>query len=144
MGRLGPATARLSTIYLFYRPASYGPFPPPVEPQLVLADVEAAALHPDGKTALVLRGGKLWIAPLNGGPRKEFWQGVSPYETHFSFLPDGSKVGFANGNDLWVLPYPSGNLENFTPEKHRSVARAGFRIAAACSSPSLRSTARHR
>ncbi len=76
--------------------------------QLVLKNVDAAALHPDGKNVTVLRGGKLWIASLNGGPPKEIWQGAMFVNISLSFSPDGSKLGFANGNDLWVLPYPSG------------------------------------
>lgn len=59
---------------------------------------------------MVLRDGKLWVAPLTGGPRKEFWQPATATNASFSFSPDGSKLGFAdtNGTDLWVLPYPSG------------------------------------
>jgi eukaryotic-like serine/threonine-protein kinase len=76
--------------------------------QLVLENAGAATLHPDGGTLAILRDGKLWIASLNGGPRKKFWQGATTEYIGFSFSPDGSKLALANGNDLWVLPYPSG------------------------------------
>jgi hypothetical protein len=58
----------------------------------MLEGFDDAALHPDGRTAMVLRDGKLSLAPLNGGPRKEFWQPESATSWSFSSSPAGSRL----------------------------------------------------
>jgi serine/threonine protein kinase/Tol biopolymer transport system component len=78
--------------------------------QLVLEHVDAAAIHPDGKTVAFARDGKLWVATLRGGPAKEFWPGpLAPTvpETTMRFSPGGSYLAFDNGT-VWLFPYPSG------------------------------------
>jgi len=79
--------------------------------QLVLEHVDAAALHPDGKTFVIARDGKLWLAPVRGGPLKEFWPGplIAPVPfTNMRFSPDGSYLAFNNTTTVWLFPYPSG------------------------------------
>lgn len=78
--------------------------------QLVLQHIDAAAIHPDGKTLAFARDGKLWLAALHGGPAKEFWPGpLAPTvpSTSMRFSPDGSWLAFDNGT-VWVFSYPSG------------------------------------
>ncbi len=79
-------------------------------PQAVTKDVDAAAIHPDGKTLAFARDDKLWLAALHGGPAKQFWPGpLAPTvpETTMRFSPDGSWLAFDNGT-VWAFTYPSG------------------------------------
>jgi len=92
---------------LFTVPASGG------AAQTVLEDVDAAAIHPDGKTLAFARDGKLWIAAVHGGPAKEFWPGpLAPAvpETYLRFSPDGSWLALDNGT-VWIYSYPSGKAQ---------------------------------
>jgi len=78
--------------------------------QLVLENVEAAAIHPDRKTLAFARNGKLWLTALHGGTAKEFWPGpLAPTmpTASMSFSPDGSYLAFDNGT-VWLFSYPSG------------------------------------
>jgi Tol biopolymer transport system component/predicted Ser/Thr protein kinase len=78
--------------------------------QMMFQKVNAAALHPDGKTLAFHRAGKLWIGSLDGREAKEFWPG--PTNGSLSFSPDGSKLITDSIGFVWLLPYPSG-----TPRK---------------------------
>jgi Tol biopolymer transport system component len=40
--------------------------------QLVLKHADSATIHPDGKTVVFARNGRLWVASLDGAPAKEF------------------------------------------------------------------------
>jgi eukaryotic-like serine/threonine-protein kinase len=78
--------------------------------RLVLEQVEAAAIHPDGKTLAFARNEKLWIASLDAGPARELWPGPLPPSTpsrSMRFSPDGSWLAFDNGT-VWLFSYPSG------------------------------------
>jgi eukaryotic-like serine/threonine-protein kinase len=78
--------------------------------QSVLENVEAAAIHPDGKTLAFARDGKLWVSALHGGTAKEFWAGpLAPTmpTTDMHFSPDGAYLALNNGT-LWLFSYPSG------------------------------------
>ncbi|HEV3329903.1 MAG TPA: protein kinase [Bryobacteraceae bacterium] len=79
--------------------------------QVVAESIDAAAIHPDGKTLAFARGGKLWLAALHGGPAREFWPGplapTVPFSTSMRFSPRGSYLALDNGN-VWLFPYPSG------------------------------------
>ena len=94
--------------------------------QLVLEHVDAAAIHPDGKTLAFARDGKLWLAALLGGPAKEFWSGPlgAPFPfTSMRFSPDGSNLAFNNRTVVWLFPYPSGK-----PKKLYAKEAAGGRF----------------
>jgi Tol biopolymer transport system component/predicted Ser/Thr protein kinase len=79
--------------------------------QVVVQDIDAAAIHPDGKTLAFARDGKLWLTPLHGGLAKEFWPGplapTVPSSTSMCFSPGGSWLAFDNGT-VWLFPWPSG------------------------------------
>lgn len=92
--------------------------------QVVVEYIDAAAIHPDGKTLAFARDGKLWLAALHGGPAREFWPGpLAPTvpSTSMGFSPDGSYLAFDNGT-VWLFSYPSGKprrlytgMENGSP-----------------------------
>lgn len=93
-------------------------------PQMVLANVSAAAIAPDGKSLALLRSdftGKeplaLWTADGNGSsPRKIDTNPLNSgkYESgYLAFSPDGKKLGawlsrWDGESEFWVLPWPSG------------------------------------
>jgi eukaryotic-like serine/threonine-protein kinase len=93
------------------------------EPQLVLDDVSAATVAPDGKTLAFLRGPggrSLWIT---GTAKLEPHQYQTlPFPQTFGlsssleFSPDGTRIGVlvrrqegaSYTSELWTLPYPTG------------------------------------
>jgi serine/threonine protein kinase/Tol biopolymer transport system component len=77
-------------------------------PDLVLANANAPAMHPDGKTVMFERGGKLWIASLQDGQAREFWQLPHNRVVEGKFSPDGSKIALIESGDLWIIRYPAG------------------------------------
>jgi serine/threonine protein kinase len=88
------------------------------KPDLVLANANASAMHPDGKTVMFERGGKLWIASLQDGQVREFWQLPHNRVVEEKFSPDGSKIALLESGDLWIVPYPAG-----TPRRIGAVPR---------------------
>jgi Tol biopolymer transport system component len=86
-------------------------------PNLELEKVNAAAIHPDGKTFVFVRDGKLWVGPLRGQARPF---GQSPFPARIvdaavlRFSPDGAKLAVMNRgedaaeSDVWLIAYPSG------------------------------------
>ncbi|HTW66065.1 MAG TPA: hypothetical protein VME17_15670, partial [Bryobacteraceae bacterium] len=87
-------------------------------PQLVLEHADSATIHPDGKTLLFERGGKLWVTSLHGGEAKEFKPEPAQSKgfIHPRFSPDGSTVAvFSNSFDVWLLAYPSGKARILWP-----------------------------
>ena len=96
-------------------------------PQMVLANVAAAAISPDGRSLGLLRtdlAGKeplaLWTADVNGSsPRKIDTNPLNTgkYESgYLAFSPDGKKLGawlsrWDGESEFWVLPWPSGQPE---------------------------------
>ena len=77
-------------------------------PDLVLANANATAMHPDGKTVMFARGGKFWIASLQGGQAREFFQPPHNRVVEGKFSPDGSRVALFESGDIWIIPYPAG------------------------------------
>jgi serine/threonine protein kinase/Tol biopolymer transport system component len=77
-------------------------------PERILDHVARARLHPDGKTAAILKDGKIWTGPFRGGPWREFWQPSQQRVSWMSFSPDGSKLAVLDLGEVWVLPFPSG------------------------------------
>jgi serine/threonine protein kinase len=77
---------------------------------LVLDNVLAATVHSDNATVAFVRGGKLWVGPLEGEKPREF--GPSPFPNSqvngARFSPDGSRLAVGAGTESWILPYPSG------------------------------------
>jgi len=103
----------------------------------VLEDVDAAAIHPDGKTLAFVRDDKLWLAALRGGPAREFWPGPlgAPFaSTTMRFSPDGSHLAFNNATVVWLFPYPTGK-----PRKLYAVPAAGELVDDASWLPGSRS-----
>src|SRR4029077_5788344 len=88
------------------------------KPDLVLANANASAMHPDGKTVMFEHGGKLWIASLQDGQVREFWQLPHNRVVEEKFSPDGSKIALLESGDLWIVPYPAG-----TPRRIGAVPR---------------------
>ena len=86
-------------------------------PQLILDHATATALHPDGKTAVFFRAGKLWVGPLQGGSPRQFGQAPLPASANIiwaRFSRDGARLAVEDarvpgaGGDIWILPYPAG------------------------------------
>jgi Tol biopolymer transport system component len=75
-------------------------------------------MHPDGKTVMFERGGKLWIASLQDGQVREFWQLPHNGFVEGKFAPDGSKIALLESGDLWIIRYPAG-----TPQRIGAVPR---------------------
>jgi len=78
---------------------------------LILEDVQAAAIHPDAKTLAFERDGKLWIGSVGGAAPKELWPGPFPNVSHMQFSPDGSRVVADDNETSWIVAYPSGKPE---------------------------------
>src|SRR5262249_31043510 len=79
-------------------------------PTLELSDIQDVSMHPDGKTVVFSRGGKLWVDSLGRNQPHEFGQ-MPPAKLRagpLQFSPDGSKLLAASGLEKWVLDYPSG------------------------------------
>jgi eukaryotic-like serine/threonine-protein kinase len=78
-------------------------------PTLELADAQDVSMHPDGKTVVFSRGGKLWVDSLGNNQPREFDQmpSVKLRAGPLQFSPDGSKLLAASGLEKWVLDYPS-------------------------------------
>jgi serine/threonine protein kinase/Tol biopolymer transport system component len=90
-------------------------------PELALENARESALHPDGKTVVLLRDGKLWLGSLAGGSPREFWRPPSGYLRFVRFSPDGSKVAAAEFADVWILNYPGGAARKLPKEKNRTL-----------------------
>jgi len=76
-----------------------------------LAQARAAAvvaLHPNGKTVVFRRDGKVWAGALKGGPPQELTRVPPGNISVFVFSPDGSQLAAIVNQELWILPYPSG------------------------------------
>ena len=93
------------------------------EPRLELKEAREAAMSPDGKALVFLRGGmgtrSLWIASTSDGKLQHYVQEPFPgtfvagYEPTFS--PDGSRIGIivdrtsgGGSGEFWMLPFPFG------------------------------------
>jgi Tol biopolymer transport system component len=90
---------------------------------LALENAETAALHPDGKTIVFLRDGKLWLGSLAGGSPREFWRPPSDYLSFVRFSPDGSKIVASDWVEVWILTYPGGAARKLPNEKNRTVVQ---------------------
>jgi serine/threonine protein kinase len=65
-------------------------------------------LHPNGKTVVFQRDGKVWAAALKGDPPQELVSVPPGSISVFVFSPDGSELAAIVNQELWILPYPSG------------------------------------
>jgi hypothetical protein len=74
-----------------------------------------AALHPDGKTLVFDRDGKIWAGPLRGGAPRELVLPPHGNVGSIAFAPDGSMIAVIAERTLWILPYPSGAPRNLGP-----------------------------
>jgi WD40-like Beta Propeller Repeat len=81
-------------------------------PELVLDNAQTVALHPDGKTAVFSRDGKVWTGPLRGGQTREVWRLRGGKADWCGFSPGGSDLAIVDNADLWILPYPTGKARN--------------------------------
>ncbi len=70
------------------------------------------ALHPNGKTVVFQRDGKVWAGALKGGPPQELTRVPRGSVAMFAFSPNGSKLAAIVNQDLWILTYPSGTPRN--------------------------------
>jgi eukaryotic-like serine/threonine-protein kinase len=82
--------------------------------ELVLGEAGPAAVHPDGRTILFERGGKIWLSSLTGTQPRQFWQPPRSQVSWLRFSPDGSKVSIVNGAEAWIIPYPTGTARRLT------------------------------
>jgi eukaryotic-like serine/threonine-protein kinase len=88
-------------------------------PRLVMEKASAAGLHPDGKSLVFERDGRIWASSLQGGSPREFWRspsvGLNFSSSPFSlkFAPDGSRLAATDGGEIRILPWPSGTPRNF-------------------------------
>lgn len=73
----------------------------------VVDKVSAACMHPDGKTILLSRDGKLWVDVLPGGNTRQFWEAPNHTPTACTFSPDGSAVAVIDAGELWKISYPT-------------------------------------
>jgi eukaryotic-like serine/threonine-protein kinase len=72
----------------------------------------AVALHPNGKTVVFQREGKVWAGSLKGGPPQELVQFPRGRVSVLLFSPDGAQLAAIVNQELWILPYPSGTPRN--------------------------------
>jgi serine/threonine protein kinase len=79
-------------------------------PTIELADTGDVSLHPDGKTVVFSRRGKLLVDSLGRNQPREIGQPPFPNANVLwvQFSPDGSKLIVVAGIEKWVLAYPSG------------------------------------
>ncbi len=94
-------------------------------PELALPRVRNAALHPDGKTIVFEREGKLWIGSLAGGTPREFWKLPVEVES-LSFSPDGAKVLVGALAAPWVLTYPGGSAQKLPANEGEVISSANW------------------
>jgi len=82
-------------------------------PELVMEKVTTPALHPDGKTLVFERDGKIWVGLLKGGTPREL-SSAPRGAGLMQFSPDGSRlfVQTLAPLELWILPWPSGTPRN--------------------------------
>jgi Tol biopolymer transport system component/tRNA A-37 threonylcarbamoyl transferase component Bud32 len=80
--------------------------------KLVMEKASGAAVHPDGKTLVFEREGKIWSSTLQGGAPKELGRSPAVGFLGLEFAPDGSKLAGIDGAELWILPWPSGAPRN--------------------------------
>jgi serine/threonine protein kinase len=94
------------------------------EPQLILEDVAAATISPDGRTLAFLRGASpnrsLWVTPIDRLDPRRYETAPFPATFTFSrsleFSSDGAQIAVlieprrddAAANELWIVPYPVG------------------------------------
>ena len=75
--------------------------------QLVREHVDAATIHPDGKTLAIAHDGKLWLTSTQGVPDKEFLSKVLSSDPQLGFSPDGDSLLLVD-SAISILSYPGG------------------------------------
>ena len=87
-------------------------------PERVLDNPGGYALHPDGRTIVLVRGTSFWIVRPGEEPRTwdvpENVLSLPGQRTVVGFSPDGSRLACLVGIDLWLLPFPTGAPERFS------------------------------
>jgi eukaryotic-like serine/threonine-protein kinase len=86
-------------------------------PDRVFERAGGYAVHPDGRTILFQRGRALWVAARGEEPRQftlpDELASLPGPRALMGFSPDGSRVAYLAGDDVWILPYPAG-----APRRH--------------------------
>jgi Tol biopolymer transport system component len=80
------------------------------EPQLVLKDVLTATRHPDGRTLVFTRAGRLFTDTLGGSNPRPFGDAPFPQSDvdRPRFSPDGTRVAVEASGQTWIVPFPAG------------------------------------
>lgn len=108
-----------------------------VHPLPGVAAVSYAALAPDGRHVAFVRGGELWVAPIDDSPPRQLTDDAEPEVTNglaeyvaaeelerFDGLwwsADGRQIAYAHVDERMVPPFPIVHLGDETPihEEHR-------------------------
>ena len=111
------------------------------EPQIVIKDVQAGTISPDGKTLAVVLGSDasatLWVVSAQDAKAQQYRQ--EPFPERFRggaearFSPDGSKIGVVlsleaggGGYEFWIVPHPSGKPRRALASLTVSAPVSGF------------------
>ena len=81
-------------------------------PELVMEKAHGAGSSPDGKTLVYERDGKTWVGSLKGATPRELGQVPFGDSSLMTFSPDGARLAVITGQQLWILPWPSGTPRN--------------------------------
>ena len=92
-------------------------------PQMVLDRVGSATIHPDGKTLVFVRDGKLWAGDLQGGQPREVWAGPPNGRIALAlFSPDGKLLLAGSRNrGWWIVPFPAGTPRQIKDSETSSI-----------------------
>jgi TolB protein len=73
-------------------------------------NASGVSMHPDGKTVVFTRDGKLWVDVLGTNQPRQFSASPFPNDraSGAQFSPDGKKVLAIARDEQWILAYPSG------------------------------------
>ncbi len=80
--------------------------------ELVIEMADVPTIHPDGRTVVFGRGGKIWGSSLTGEQARELWQTPHNRVSWCRFSPDGRRIALIESEDLWIIPYPAGSPRN--------------------------------
>lgn len=92
------------------------------EPRSILANAESPAISPDGRWLAFGRAdasglSRIHVAPLDGsGEARRTTGDAGPPGSHTNpcWSPDGKRICFATGHDLWVVPAAGGEPRRLT------------------------------
>ena len=80
-----------------------------------LPEIDGFAFTPDGRRILLETGGG-WFLWQPGEDRAHRLSGTAGAAEHPAFSPDGSKLAFVRGDDLWTLDVASGAEKQWTDD----------------------------